>query len=141
MPHDNIALVRRWFEEIWNQRRPDVIDELLTGESVCHAEDGPIRGPGEFKERQYDPFTSAFPDLRVAVEAIIGQDDVVVVRWSAAGTHSGDGLGFRATRASVSFRGLTWVHVRDGKMVEGWQSSNIPEVIRGLSTMSSGVDQ
>jgi predicted ester cyclase len=138
MPHDNIALVRRWFEEIWNQRRPQVIDELLTAESVCHAEDGPIRGPAEFKERQYDPFISAFPDLRVEVEAIIAQDDVVVVRWSAAGTHSGEGLGFRATHETVSFRGLTWIHGRDGKLLTGWQSSNIPEVIRGLSARASG---
>ncbi len=137
MSDDNIALVRRWFEEIWNQRRAQVIDELLTAESVCHADDGPIRGPEEFKERQYDPLTSAFPDLRIEVDAIIGQDDVVVVRWSAAGTHSGDGLGFRATRATASFRGITWIHVRGGKMIEGWQSSNIPEVIRGLSAMSS----
>jgi steroid delta-isomerase-like uncharacterized protein len=138
MANDNIALVGRWFEEIWNHRRPQVIHELLTAESVCHAEDGPIRGPDEFKERQYEPFTSAFPDLRIEVEAMIAQDDVVVVRWNAAGTHSGDGLGFPATDATVAFRGITWVHVRDGKMIEGWQSSNIPEIIRGLSAMSSG---
>jgi steroid delta-isomerase-like uncharacterized protein len=136
MSHDNVAAVRRWFDEVWNQRRAQVIDELLPPEGICHADDGPIRGPAEFKERQYDPFTSAFPDLRIEVEAIIAQDDVVVVRWSAAGTHSGDGLGFRATHATASFRGITWIHVRDGKFLEGWQSSNIPEVIRGLSAMT-----
>jgi steroid delta-isomerase-like uncharacterized protein len=115
-----------------------VIDELVTAESVCHAEEGPMRGPDEFRERQYHPFISAFPDLRVEVEAIIAQDDVVVVRWSAVGTHSGDGLGFPATHATASFRGITWIDVRDGKLREGWQSSNIPEVLRGLSALSAG---
>jgi steroid delta-isomerase-like uncharacterized protein len=133
MSHDNSALVRRWFEEVWNQRRAETIDELLTGESVLHADEGPLRGPEEFKARQYTPFLAAFPDLRVEIESMIAQDDHVVVRWSATGTHCGDGLGCRPTQETASFRGITWIHVRDGKLMDGWQSSNIPEVVRGLS--------
>ena len=68
MSRDNIALVRRWFEEVWNRRRAETIDELLTGESVCHADEGPIRGPEEFKARQHAPFLAAFPDLRRIAE-------------------------------------------------------------------------
>ena len=138
MSHENIALVRRWFEEVWNERRAETIDELVTGESVCYADDGPIRGPDEFKERQHVPFLAAFPDLRVEVEEIIAQGDHVVVRWIATGSHDGDGLGFRATHVTASFRGITWMKVRDGKLTEGWQSSNIPEVIRGLAASASG---
>jgi steroid delta-isomerase-like uncharacterized protein len=134
MPQDSIALVRRWFEEVWNQRRANVIDELLVAESVCHADDGDIRGPDEFRERQYNPLVAAFPDIRVEIDAIIGEGDEVVVRWSAAGTHSGDGLGFGATNRGTSFRGMTWIRIRDGKLQEGWQSSNMPEVIRGLAS-------
>ena len=137
MSQNSITLVRRWFDEVWNQRRADTIDELLTAESVCHADDGPIRGPAEFKERQFVPFVAAFPDLRIEVEAIIAQGDEVVVRWIATGIHSGDGLGFRATNRKATFRGLTWIQVRDGKLVQGWQSSNIPVVIRELSEASS----
>ena len=29
MEDENIVLARRWFEEVWNQRRTDTIDELL----------------------------------------------------------------------------------------------------------------
>jgi hypothetical protein len=41
------------------------------------------------------------------------------------------------THEAVTFRGITWVHVRDGKLREGWQSSNIPEVTRMLAASSS----
>jgi steroid delta-isomerase-like uncharacterized protein len=133
MSQDNIAVVRRWFDEVWNQRRADLIDELLAPESVCHADDGPLRGPAEFRERQYTPFLAAFPDLRVEVEATVAQGDQVVVRWTAAGRHAGDGLGFRATRDAVTFRGITWIRVRDGKLAEGWQHTNIPDVVRKLA--------
>jgi steroid delta-isomerase-like uncharacterized protein len=129
--------MRRWFEEVWNQRRAQTIDELLTSESVCHSDDGPIRGPDEFKGRQYAPLTTMFPDLRVEVEATVAQADQVVIRWIATGTHDGDGLGIRATGEPVCFRGITWARIRDGKLIEGWQSSNIPEVMRFLTSKSS----
>lgn len=133
MEHDNIALVRRWFEEVWNQRRSALVDELLTDESVCHAEDGPMRGAKEFRERLYSPFLAAFPDFSTEVEAAIAQGDHVVVRWTATGRHTGGGLGIAPTGQPVFFRGITWVRAHNGKLVEGWQSSNIPEVLGELS--------
>ena len=137
MSHDNITVVRRWFEEVWNQRRVETIQELMTGDSICYTDDGPMRGPDEFLTRQYHPFLAAFPELRIDVEDVIAQGDQVVARWSATAEHRGNGLGFRATQESVSFRGITWVQVRDGKMMEGWQASNIPEVVRGLAAKAS----
>jgi predicted ester cyclase len=134
MPHDNITLARRWFEEVWNERREETIEELLTDESVCHTDDGPMRGPSEFRERQYMPFLAAFSDLRVNVDGIVAEGDQVVVRWSASGVHSGEGLGCKATQEPVSFRGITWLEARDGKLIEGWQCSNIVDVIRGLTS-------
>jgi steroid delta-isomerase-like uncharacterized protein len=139
MPHDPAAVARRWFEEVWNQRRGETIDELLSAEGLCHADHGPIRGPGEFREQMHVPFLSAFPDIRVTLEGVMADGDEVAVRWSAAGTHAGDGLGFPATGRPVALRGLTWLRVRDGKFVEGWQSSNIPEVFRSLAPPPDGL--
>jgi steroid delta-isomerase-like uncharacterized protein len=134
MALENVNIVRRWFEEVWNERQEQLIDELVTAESVCFTSEGPLRGPQEFRERQYSPFLAAFSDLRVEVEGILGQGDQVVVRWTASGTHDGDGLGFPPTHRSVTFDGMSWVHVRDGKLMEGWQSSNIADVVRSLAT-------
>ena len=137
MSRENDAFMRRWFEEAWNHRRPEIIDEYLAPESVCHAEDGPIRGPDEFRERMHTPILAAFPDLRIEVEGLVAQGDEVVTRWVATGTHTGEGLGFRATHEKVTMRGITWVRIRDGKMMEGWQHSNLPEVLLGLSKAAS----
>lgn len=138
MSDHNIALVKRWFDDVWNQRRDQTIDELITSESVCLTDDGSLCGPHEFRERQYVPLIAAFPDIRVEVESIIAQGDEVAVRWSATGIHSGDGLGFPQTNERVTFRGISWIQVRGGKLMEGWQSSNIPAVIRGLAAKLPG---
>ncbi|CAN5892577.1 ester cyclase [soil metagenome] len=130
---NNIAFVKRWFEEVWNDRRADLIDEMVTCESVCHMDEDAIQGPDEFKVRQYVPFITAFPDLRIEIEAAIAQGDHVVIRWCARGTHTGEGLGFAPTQRPACFRGISWVQVGDGKFLEGWQNSNISEILRNLS--------
>lgn len=139
MTNENVALARRWFEEVWNQRKEQLIDEWMTPQSVCYTDDGPMTGPAEFKTRQYSPFLAAFPDLRVQVEDAIGQDDQVVVRWTATGTHSGGGLGIAPTHRPVAFCGLSWIRIRGGKFQEGWQSSNIPEQLRCLASLETGI--
>jgi predicted ester cyclase len=69
----------------------------------------------------------------VAVEAVLADWDQVVVRWSATGRHTGAGLGFRPTGEAVTFRGVSWIHVRGGKLREGRQYPDIPAVVRGLA--------
>ena len=36
MSENNKAILRRWFEEVWNRGRTDVIDELLARDAVIH---------------------------------------------------------------------------------------------------------
>jgi steroid delta-isomerase-like uncharacterized protein len=121
MSNPNVELSSRWFEQVWNQRRTATIDQLLTPESVGHLESGDVTGIDEFKRIHADILT-AFPDMRVDVEAIVAEGDDVVIRWRATGRHGGDGLGVKATQESVSFRGITWHRYRNGKLIEGWDS-------------------
>jgi steroid delta-isomerase-like uncharacterized protein len=124
MNNPNIESSRRWFEEVWNQRRSATIDEMLTPESLGHLESGDVRGAEAFKPIHAD-FLAAFPDLHVSVEAVIADGDDVVVRWRATGTHAGDGLGFKATQEAVVLRGMSWHRYRDGKLIEGWDAWNL----------------
>ncbi len=140
MATENVNLARRWFEEVWNQRRTETIDELLTDESISHSASGPLRGKQEFKDRTHGPFLSAFPDLQMIVEAVVGDGDEVVVRWVVTGTHGGDGLGFPATGRTVSFRGMTWIRISGGKMVEGWDCWNQAGLIQSLRGEASEGD-
>jgi predicted ester cyclase len=134
MSLESTAVARRWFEEVWNQRRAETIDELLTPESVCMADDGPLTGPEEFRQRVYLPFTSAFPDLKIKLEGVLADGDEVVVRWSATGTHAGMGIGCNPTSRQATFRGMTWLRIQGGKLMSGWQHSNIIDMCRSLAT-------
>lgn len=128
----NTALALRWFDEVWNQKRGELIDEMVAPEAVCLAGSGELRGPVEFRERVFAPFVAAFPDLHIDVAGIVAQGDEVVVRWTATGTHQGDGLGLPPTGRSVFIRGMTWIRIAGGKFIEGWDCWNLREMIESL---------
>jgi len=128
---DNAALARRWFEEVWNQRRHATVHELMHPESVGHVEGGDVVGPSGFLGMQAS-FLEAIPDVRVTVEATLARDAQVVVRWSARGTHTGDGLGVAPTSRPIAIRGITWLRIADGRIVEGWDSWNRDGLLQQL---------
>ncbi|MDG3006148.1 ester cyclase [Paludisphaera mucosa] len=123
MSAENRTLSRRWFEEVWNERRADAIDELLSPEGVGHMESGDFVGVEPFRQVR-DQFIAAFPDLRFEIEDMVADGDAVVVRWNVRGTHTGEGLGIAPCHRPVTARGMTWHRFHDGVMVEGWDAWN-----------------
>ena len=100
---ENVKLMRRWFQEVWNEGKLQTIHELLAPDAVAvgELEDGSkLRGPAEFAAFA-QRIRGVFPDMNVVVENIFGADDKVVLRWSGTMTHLGDHLGMPATRKRV----------------------------------------
>jgi steroid delta-isomerase-like uncharacterized protein len=128
----NADLARRWFDEVWTQRRDETVRELLDPDIVGHMEGLEVRKPEDFLGARA-ALLNAFPDLRVSVEDVIAEGDRVAVRWSASGTHRGDNLGFEATHRPVSFRGVTWLVFSNGRIVRGWDSWNQGRLLIELS--------
>jgi predicted ester cyclase len=118
------TVARRWFEEVWNQNRDETIEELMHPEAVFHMEGAEVRTPAEFRQMR-DAFMSSFPGLRIEIEDIVSDGDHAVVRWHMSGTHGGSGFGERATKRAVAVRGMSWAVVRDGQVIEGWDSWNV----------------
>lgn len=131
MSAQNRALALRWFEEVWNQRKEETIDELLAASAIGHIEGDDAASPKDFKAFRAT-FLSALPDLRIDVEDTVVEGDNVVIRWRLTGTHGGDGLGFGPTQSRVDQRGMTWQRFADGQIVEGWDTWNAGGLITAL---------
>ena len=140
MSEENKALFRRWFEEVWNQGRAEAIDEMFDEEGVAHGLAGEggaeLRGPAHFREF-HRSFRDAFPDLRVTVEDVIAEGDKVAGRCSARATHRSAALGFAATDREVDFGGMCIVRVRDGKIVEAWNTFDFLAMYQQLGVIQS----
>jgi len=125
------ALARRWFEEVWNQRKDATVGELLADPCDGHMEGGDVRNPADFLAARA-ALLAAFPDIEVKVEDVIAEGDKAVVRWSATGTHRGHDLGIPASGRKASFRGMSWIRFANGKIVEGWDSWNMGRLMDDL---------
>jgi steroid delta-isomerase-like uncharacterized protein len=114
------AVVREWFDQLWNQKKIDTIDRLFATYGVAHGLTGDtMKGHDGFRAF-YSNFSAAFPDIQIDVLRTIVQGEFVVAHNRATGNHDGDTLGFPATGRNAIFEGVTIVRVVDGKIVEGW---------------------
>ena len=135
---DNAAVVRRWFEEVWNRGREEAIDELFDEEGVAHGladESGSsLRGASGFKPF-FRRFREAFPELEVVVEDTVSEGDKVAARCTVRGRHRGDTLGFKATDSPVEFDGICIVRVAGGKIVEAWNNFDFMSMFQQLGAL------
>jgi predicted ester cyclase len=121
MPPDNKTLARRWFEEVWNNRRRDAIGELSHPDAVTYGL-GEGGGPGRIADfiPFWERFIATFPDLRITVEDVIAEGDKTAIRIHATGTHTGDAMGIAPTQRPVRLTGIIITRWKDGKIIEAW---------------------
>jgi steroid delta-isomerase-like uncharacterized protein len=135
---ENKALIRRWFEEVWNKGRADAIPEMFAADGVAHglSDDAanPLRGPAGFQPF-HAQFREAFPNIEVVVEDQIAEGDRVATRCSVRGKHTGDSLGFAATQNAVEFTGVTITRISDGKIVEAWNNFDFMKMYKQLGAI------
>ena len=118
---ENKAIVRRLYEEVWNKRKLEVVDELI---SPSHALHDPIAsgsqiGP-ELYKRRVVKLTTSFPDLRFTIEDIITEKAKIVVSWTISGTHKGEFMEVPPTGKKISLEGITIHHITNGKILDSY---------------------
>ena len=124
MSQDNVTIMRRWFDEVWNRGQLATIHELMAADAVGIGQAGPdvtIRGPQEFQSF-VEKLRGAFPDIQVTIEDAFAAGDKVAARWSATMTHSGDHLGLPASGKQVRITGISLAQIANGKIVAGWDN-------------------
>ncbi len=123
MAEENKALVRRWFEDLFNEGNLDVADEIIAPNHLEHdptLPDLPI-GP-EGQKQLVNLYRSAFPDARITIEEQVAEGDTVVTRWTGRGTHQGELMGVAPTGNQVTVTGVLISHISEGKIVESWSN-------------------
>ncbi|MFN7924154.1 MAG: ester cyclase [Bryobacteraceae bacterium] len=117
--------LRLWFERVWNQNDESAIDELFAPDGMVHGlpneGGGPIRGREEFKSYARS-LRAAIPDVRVEILRFVANGDLASAHCVVTGTHTGDGLGLRASGRPVRFEGIVMGRVADGHLQESWNS-------------------
>jgi predicted ester cyclase len=126
----------RWFEEVWNNRNVQAIPQLLAEHALGHLEGGKeIVGPQQFIDFQIS-MLEALPDVRIKILNSLSDGDDACILWEATANHTGHGLNLQPTNRPVKFRGMSWLHIEDGKIVEGWDSWDLGSLMQTMTGAS-----
>jgi steroid delta-isomerase-like uncharacterized protein len=138
MASENKALVRRLYEEVWNKRRVELVDDLMSPSHAMHDNHLPDSGIGpEAYKRNVARYVTGFPDLRFTVEDLVAENDKVAVCWTISGTHKGEFRGISPTGKKISVDGITIHHIADGKIMDSYASADYLGLMQQLGVASA----
>ena len=115
---ENKALALRVFEELWNQKKLDLIEEIFAADLVCRVTGSPELNGHEGYRQLVTAYLTAYPDLQFTIEERIAEGDKVVTRWTSTGTHKGELMGIAPTGAQIEVTGVTIDRIADGKILD-----------------------
>ncbi len=134
-PEENKALVRR-FIEAYNNRNLEIFDDLVAPDYIDQTHQQ--RGLDNFKELFTLAF-KAFPDWHEHIEEMIAEGDMVWVRVTATGTHTGEwslsGVPIPPTGRKLTMRMVFIWRVENGRLAEGREVDDSEEFLRQLGLL------
>ena len=115
---ENKAIVRKMIEAI-NKQNLASLNKLMASDFVMHMHAQQMQGL-EVNNQVIEDEIKAFPDLHVAIEDIIAEEDKVCVRLQETATHTGEYRGLTPTGNKLSYTVVAIWRIVEGKIVEGW---------------------
>lgn len=129
--------IERYFSELFNQGRLDLVDELLHPEYVNHSPGSPDLPRGRDGVKVVvRALRAAFPDLAYTVEDVVVGPDAVAVRTTMRGTHLGDFFGLPASGRAFAVQQITIEHFREGRIVAHHRVTDEASLLRQLGAIA-----
>ena len=119
-PEENKTIVNQFYDELFNKKNLDYIEEVTASEFVDHNPE-PDQAPGvEGVKQVFSMFSNAFPDMSVNIDLQVAEGDYVASRITIKGTNTGEMRGMPATNKQVTVTGVDIMRFQDGKCIERW---------------------
>lgn len=129
----NRRLIERYFEEVWNQGRLEMLDELIHAAYVNHSPGLPDPQPGPAGLK---PIVAAMriglPDMHYTIEDMVIAPDKVAVRVTLRATHSGELFGMAPTGRRITVDQMQIERIENGQIIEHWRRTDDIGMLRQL---------
>ena len=131
----NREVVVRFYRELWNAWRLELVDEIVAPEVRFRGSLGQTcEGRAQFRSYVED-VRRAFPDWHNSIDELIPCADRVVVRLTCTGTHLGRLGQLEATGARVSYVAVAILAITGGQIREGWVVGDTQELWRSIGKL------
>lgn len=132
---ENKAVVRRFYNELWNAWGLELVDELVAHRMRFRGSLGSVlEGRAEFR-RYVESIRVAFPDWHNRIDELLGTGDRVVARLTWSGTHRGSLGDLEPTGARVEYVGAAFFHLSRGVIETAWVVGDTQQLWRALGRL------
>ncbi|MFP6744327.1 MAG: ester cyclase [Alphaproteobacteria bacterium] len=114
------AVMDRFTEDIWNNRRLDVVAEVFKADATVHLEDSAVTGMEAIRDGFMRPLQAAFPDLHYDIADLFFDGDRIAMRYIGTATHHGDYDGKPATDKRLAYEGIAIFRMDGNQIAEVW---------------------
>jgi len=133
----NIAAQVKFGEAVVSGKLEGLRD-VVDAKALDH-DPGPGQGLGpEGFIHYFGELRKGFPDLNIAAEKLVADDDSVALAYTITGTHQGEFMGLAPTGRKISARGVQIARFQNGKLVERWGSSDQLGILQQLGVKAAG---
>lgn len=126
------SLVHRFYEEIWNEQRLDLVQEVLAPAVQFRGSLGSTRtGHHEFCEYVRE-VTGALDNYRCTIELLVVENNTAAARLTFTGIHVGRFLDRPPTGRQVSWAGAAFFHATDTTIDDIWVLGDLVNLLAQL---------
>ena len=129
------TIMRRFIDEVINNKSLEVIDEIVHPDYVYRTPEQELHGRQALKEL-FTAYQTAFPDLHVRIDDLISTDDKVVLLFTLTGTHQDELMGIPATGRSVNIDGMLRSRFEHDQIIEEWELLDQLSMFQQLNIVS-----
>jgi steroid delta-isomerase-like uncharacterized protein len=126
----NKAVAQRVFDEIFNEGRFQTANEIYARDFVNHGLHRDFNLEEDQAAARWEKKIA--PDLKITVDLMVAEGDLVTVVWTARGTNSVPIGRLPATGVRIEERGITVWRIVDGKIREEWTSFDLLHIVRAV---------
>jgi len=120
---ENIGVVRRYFDEVWNRGNLDAADGLVAPNFGVEGCGGAISGL-EAVKLYVSSYRTLFPAVHFTMLSLIAEGDLVAACWVSRGLQSAScSEEAPATANCAPITGLSVYRIANGKIAEAWAGS------------------
>ena len=120
MTQANQETIRRFVDEVINNRNLTVIDKIIHPNYIYRTPDQELHGRQALRQL-FSDYQKGLPDLHVKIDDLVCTDDKAVLLFTLTGTHENDLMGIPATGKQVSINGMTCSRFENGQIIEEWE--------------------
>lgn len=139
MTTDDVAVLRRLYDDVWNDGNPATAHELVDDDYLIHDRDlsEELRGP-ELYLALAEQTRAIFPDATFTIADTVAEGSKVALHWTMTGTHEGTVFGLEPTGERVRLEAIELNRFEAGALAETWTQSDTLSLLEQLGASPFG---